>query len=162
MNMAKKRFVDPFFPNRPVNDPDKFSGRTNQIDEIVDSLFQVANNNSKHTIITGERGMGKSSLLLQMKILATGDNRLSKKLEIDLGYEKFDFMHAWHDANYDQTVEHIVYGLLKDLESSTQKIIGKFSFEIDFHGIKLGTSKEERESSITDLVNMFCSKLGRV
>lgn len=157
--MVKKRFIDPFFPNRPVNDPDKFSGRTNQIDEIIDSLFQVANNNPKHTIITGERGMGKSSLLLQTKLLANGDNRLSKKLAIDMGYEKFDFIHAWHDANYDQTVDHIVYGLLRDLESSIQKIMGKFSLEIDFYGIKLGSPKEERETSITDLVNMFCGKL---
>lgn len=58
-----KRFIDPFFPNHPVDDPDRFAGRNVQVEEVIDSLFQIKNSNPKHSIITGDRGIGKSSLL---------------------------------------------------------------------------------------------------
>lgn len=156
--MAKKRFKDPFFPNRPVDDPNRFSGRETQVDEVVDSLYQTTNDNPKHTIITGDRGMGKSSLLLQTKLLATGDNRLAEKLKIDLGVEQYDYIVAWHDANYDQSAEHIVHGLLRELESSIKKFLGKFNLELDVYGFKVN-GKDEREKTITDVVNYFCEKL---
>ncbi|AHV99010.1 ATP-binding protein [Paenibacillus sabinae] len=153
--MHKKRFVDPFFPNRPVDDPDRFSGREIQVDEVADSLFQIANSNPKHTIITGDRGMGKSSLLLQTRMLATGDNRLVNKLDIDIGYDAFNYIIAWHDANYDQTPEHIVSGLLRDLEGNISKLFGKFNLELDLYGLKVGSSVQ-KEKTVADLVNDFC------
>ena len=47
-----KRFVDPFFPNRPVDDPDRFSGREDYVEEVVDALFQTVNENPVHPLIT--------------------------------------------------------------------------------------------------------------
>lgn len=153
---VKRRFIDPFFPNRPVDDPERFSGRDYQVDEVVDSLYQTANDNPKHTIITGDRGMGKSSLLLQTKLLATGDNRLADRLNVDLGYDKFDFIVAWHDANVDQTPQNIVSGLLRDLETNMSKFFGKFNLELELYGLKINSNKEESKKSVTDLVNDFC------
>lgn len=60
------RVKDPFFPNLPVKDPKRFSGRNSQLDEGIDSLYQISEGNSKHTIITGDRGIGKSSFLLRL------------------------------------------------------------------------------------------------
>lgn len=157
--MKKKRFVDPFFPNRPVNDPLRFSGREDQVEEVVDSLFQIANKNPKHTIITGDRGIGKSSLLFQTKLLATGDNRLATKLNIDIGQDKFDFITAWHDADKGQNIENVVYGLLEDLQNKLSKLLGKFNFEFDIAGILKITQNEAKEKSITDLVNLFCKQI---
>ena len=66
----KTRFVDPFFPNRPVQNPEYFEGRKEQVEEAVDALFQTMNNNPKHFLISGDRGIGKSSLLLQIKLIS--------------------------------------------------------------------------------------------
>lgn len=159
--MTRKRIINPFSPNRPVDDPLRFSGREHQVDEIIDSLYQIANNNPKHSIITGDRGIGKSSLLLQTKLLATGDNRLAKKLNIELGVKKFDFIVAWHDADKDQNVEHVVTGLLRELQNIIQNVFGKLSFELDLGGILKIVQSEQKDKSIADLANEFCIQIGK-
>jgi len=132
--MKTKRFIDPFTPNRPVDDPEKFAGREEQVDEIIDSLFQIANNNPKHTIITGDRGIGKSSLLLQTKLMGAGDNRLPDRLDLDKGLDGFDFVIAWHDADANQTPEDITIGLLRDLNNVSTNIFDTLKIELDIAG----------------------------
>ena len=132
--MAKKRIIDPFFPNRPVEDPNRFEGREEEIDEIVDSLFQSANENPTHTIITGERGIGKSSLLLQTKLLATGNNSIAEKFDIDLGVEQFDFITAWVDGGSDQSLENLLQSIFKELQSSLKNFIQGWKIEFDLGG----------------------------
>ena len=127
----KKRFIDPFFPNRPVKDPNLFEGRIEQIDEIVDALFQTKNHNPKHFIITGDRGIGKSSLLLQTKILSEGDNSLATRYNLDLGCKSFDFLSSWTDVTDGQTLENLAKCLLTDLESIVKKIFTSLKFSID-------------------------------
>jgi formylglycine-generating enzyme required for sulfatase activity len=68
----------------------RFAGRQTQVDEAIDSLYQIANGNPKHTIITGDRGIGKSSLLLQTRLVAQGNNRLPKRLGVDIGCDAYD------------------------------------------------------------------------
>ena len=140
--MKTKRFFDPFTPNRPVDDPEKFAGREEQVDEIVDSLFQIANNNPKHTIITGDRGIGKSSLLLQTKLVGTGVNHLPDRLDIDKGVDRFDFVIAWHDADTNQTPEDITIGLLRDLQQTASTIFSKLNIELDIAGFIKVAKKE--------------------
>ena len=157
--MKTKRFFDPFTPNRPVDDPEKFAGREEQVDEIVDSLFQIANNNPKHTIITGDRGIGKSSLLLQTKLVGTGVNHLPDRLDIDKGVDRFDFVIAWHDADTNQTPEDITIGLLRDLQQTASTIFSKLNIELDIAGFIKVAKKEEKEKSISDLVDEFTKRI---
>ncbi|MBN2352559.1 MAG: ATP-binding protein, partial [Spirochaetales bacterium] len=79
------RFIDPFTPNRPIDDPDRFFGREDSVNELADSIHQIMHGNPKHTIITGARGVGKSSLLTQVCPASTGDNRLTDRLGVDRG-----------------------------------------------------------------------------
>ena len=51
----------PFTPQDPVTDPNKFAGRGEAIKNAVDALF-----NNKNIIVTGERGIGKSSVAYQV------------------------------------------------------------------------------------------------
>ncbi|WP_308130742.1 ATP-binding protein [uncultured Flavobacterium sp.] len=155
----KKRFIDPFFPNRPVKDPSLFEGRTEQIDEIVDALYQTKNNNPKHFIITGDRGIGKSSLLLQTKILSEGENSLADRYEIDLGVEKYDFLSSWTDVTEGQTLENLAKSLLVDLESTVKKIFASLKFSIDLGGFVQIEKNANGEKSVTDIVNEFVKSL---
>lgn len=151
----KKRFIDPFFPNRPVDDPNKFSGREAQVDEVIDTLYQIANGNPKHTIITGDRGIGKSSLLYQTKLLAMGNNTLANRFKLDLGINKYDFVTVWHDIDQDQNLKNIIYGLLDDLQTKLSKVFKKLNFELDLGGILTISKNEDTDISIAEYVELF-------
>lgn len=154
-----KRFVDPFFPSRPVQDPEYFEGRTTQVDEIVDALFQVLNNNPKHFIITGDRGIGKSSLLFQIKLLATGNNALTDRLNIDKGCDSFNFITSWVDSVENQSLENLVLNILRDLQGSVRSFLNNYKFELDLGGFLQISKKESDDKSIADIVNQFCDQI---
>lgn len=62
---------NPFKPGLIIH-PSMFAGRIDEILEIENALFQTQNGNPAHFLIHGERGIGKSSLLLYANYLATG------------------------------------------------------------------------------------------
>jgi len=155
----RKRFVDPFFPNRPVDDPGRFAGRIDQVDEVVDSLFQVSNENPKHTIITGDRGIGKSSLLLQTKQLAEGSTELAQRLNIDLGCDQYDFIVLWHDADHGQQPGDVSLGLLQELNGTLRNLFNQISLELDIPGFLKVSQKNGKAHSISELVGEFCNRL---
>jgi len=79
--MAKK--YNPFTPNQPVF-TGMFAGRGNEIDRLDDLLFQTREGNPSHVLIQGERGIGKTSLLIVAKHLAQGGFNWED--------EKYDFL----------------------------------------------------------------------
>jgi hypothetical protein len=62
---------NPFRPNGIVS-PGMFSGRLDEIKSIEHSLFQPKHDNPQHFLIEGERGIGKSSLMLYVDWVAQG------------------------------------------------------------------------------------------
>lgn len=62
---------NPFRPNSIVT-PGMFQGRDEEIAVIHTCLNQAMHGNPQHFIVEGERGVGKSSLLLMVQALATG------------------------------------------------------------------------------------------
>lgn len=67
--MTKK--YNPFKPNHPVY-TGMFVGRMGEIERIDKILFQTKNSNPTNILIIGERGIGKSSLLLLTKYFSCG------------------------------------------------------------------------------------------
>ena len=67
--MAK---YNPFRPNSIVN-AGMFCGRGEELEATERSLFQTKNGNPKHFLVTGERGIGKSSLMLAVDFTAKGE-----------------------------------------------------------------------------------------
>jgi len=63
--------INPFVPNSPVN-PGMFVGRIDEVIRLEKALLQTRADNPAHFMITGERGIGKSSLLLYIKYVAEG------------------------------------------------------------------------------------------
>jgi len=159
------RFVDPFFPNRPVDDPQRFSGRKDQVEAIIDAIYQIKNNNPIHTIITGDRGIGKSSLLLQTKLVAEGDNVLPEKFGIDIGVPRYDFLVGWHDVDAGQGPAHISTGLMHNFQSLFGRLLKNVKLEISLGTFIKIAKKESVEQTVSELVTIFCedaAKLSRV
>lgn len=62
---------NPFRPNGMAS-PGMFSGRREELETVERCLFQTKHGNPQHFLIEGERGIGKSSLLLFVDLLASG------------------------------------------------------------------------------------------
>lgn len=62
---------NPFTPGNIVG-PGMFSGRVSELRELDRNLFQAKHGNPRHFLIHGERGIGKSSLMLIAKSMARG------------------------------------------------------------------------------------------
>jgi len=94
--MANK--FNPFKPNHPIYEG-LFAGRYNEIKKIDNALFQTSFGNPINLLITGERGIGKTSLLLLAKYFAQGyiiweekkHNFLTIQLNIDKKTNTLDF-----------------------------------------------------------------------
>lgn len=63
---------NPFVPNG-IAYPGMFIGRFDEISTIEQALFQTKNGNPQHLLLTGERGIGKSSLLFYADLVARGE-----------------------------------------------------------------------------------------
>ncbi len=62
---------NPFRPNSIVTQG-MFCGRWDELTAIEKSLFQTKHGNPKHFLVQGEKGIGKSSLLLSVDLVAEG------------------------------------------------------------------------------------------
>ena len=63
---------NPFRPNVIIH-PAMFAGRYDELVALEKALFQTKNGNPAHFIVDGERGIGKSSLLLNVMTVASGE-----------------------------------------------------------------------------------------
>lgn len=158
----KKRYIDPFTPDLPIDSPDRFSGRRTQMESVVDSLFQLSNNQPRHTIITGDRGIGKSSVLTQVKNISEGDMNLLNRLNIDPGVDKFDFICAWHDCSTDQNPSILASGILKQLENKFKSVFNGLKLELNIAGILKVGGKDSSVATISEISEKFCSDLTTV
>ena len=76
--------VNPFKPNSPVS-TGMFAGRLDEIIELEKGLFQTKNGYPVNYLITGERGIGKSSLMMYLKHVSCGNIK-------GLNTEKFNYV----------------------------------------------------------------------
>ena len=63
--------TNPFRPNSPTN-PGMFIGRLSELQRLESALAQTCTDEPAHFMVTGERGIGKTSLLLYLNYVATG------------------------------------------------------------------------------------------
>ncbi|PYJ64464.1 MAG: ATP-binding protein [Verrucomicrobia bacterium] len=75
--------VNPFRPNSPVG-PGMFAGRLSQLRALEEALLQTRAGQPKSFMLTGERGIGKTSLLQYFKWIAQG--------HIDIARDRVNFL----------------------------------------------------------------------
>ena len=94
---------NPFRPNEIVH-PGMFAGRYDELVALEKALFQTKNGNPAHFLIDGERGIGKSSLLLNLKLVAAGEvkplegsqhfNFITVSISLDAAHSYSDIVHS--------------------------------------------------------------------
>jgi len=104
--------LNPFRPNSPVN-PGMFVGRLGEIQRLEQALIQSRSGEPAHFMITGERGIGKTSLLLYLKFLARGD----------IPYNKINFRFLILDLDVDSNTTQL--GLIRRIQTHLERQLGQ-------------------------------------
>ena len=150
--------INPFRPTAPVP-PGIFAGRYKELIEIERCLLQTANNMSQHLSITGERGIGKSSMALLTDCYARGEFET-------LNNNKFHFFTVSTIVKGGQTFQDVLYSLINEFDrKNTNSTIAKFFQKIwdnvDEIGIPkiINIKKRTQEMSLlSDDFNNFLSE----
>jgi Cdc6-like AAA superfamily ATPase len=136
----------PFSPNQPTYSG-MFAGRLQEISRIDEILFHAKQGNPTNIIITGERGIGKSSLLLVANFFSKG--LLSWK---DTTH---NFLTVQISIDTDMTIEQFVVKIKNELDRELNKInvikdgfkiIWDFAQRLEIMGCGL---KEKKQSNIS-------------
>ncbi|MDE2775160.1 MAG: AAA family ATPase [Chloroflexota bacterium] len=112
---------NPFRPDKPVLTFEQFAGRSNELRVLVDSLYQIGHGNPMYKIVTGPRGIGKSSFVNQIQSLTTNHADILNELNVDAGDFAFRFAVYKHIAAKGQTTERIVLSLIRSMKNSISK-----------------------------------------
>lgn len=100
--------TNPFRPNYPTS-PGMFVGRVEEIERIERHLLQTKDASPTNFLLTGERGIGKTSLLNYVKWTAQGD--------IPIDDQKLHFLVI--DTDVDPSTTHL--GLIRKIELGIRK-----------------------------------------
>lgn len=89
------RPLNPFDPSRPI-DPARFIGRAGEIKELEAALLHAKHGRPRHFLITGERGVGKTSFLdfIRSKAVRGDFNFIVIDFSINKQTTKLDFARA--------------------------------------------------------------------
>lgn len=150
--------ANPFTPGKRLTRPELFSGRTDQTESGMRLLLQASQGNVRHGLITGERGIGKSSLSSHIQGLAKGEPNHFERIGMNQDDFDYAFVVAEHIAQGGQTAADVAGGLLRQLEQPgrLRKRLRVENLQFDF---KLFRGDLMQAKSADDVVTAFVSGL---
>lgn len=98
-----ERVHNAFFPSQEIRDPQLFAGRQAEIQKGISALM----NKSGFLAIFGLRGVGKSSIAYQIKLIAEGDKTLPKIQGIERLLPQRGFEYKVHYVKCDRFVRNV-------------------------------------------------------
>jgi hypothetical protein len=114
--MAYPQRQNPFTPNIPI-DPRYFAGRKSEIEIIVRALHQTASGSQQNILVTGERGIGKSSLALLAR-------HIGEQPRGEWG-TRCRFVTAYYTLDDDESVAACCRGLVEKLRENAGRPLAK-------------------------------------
>ncbi len=139
--------INPFKPNSPVPTA-MFAGRLDEVRALESGLHQTKHGQASNYLITGERGIGKSSLMMYLKHASNGDIE-------SLEYGNFNFLTI--QIVISKTTDIIT--LIKLIEINIKREVGKTEVIRNFlsdtwafvQRIKVMDSGVNKKSELTEL-----------
>ncbi|MDQ1143428.1 Cdc6-like AAA superfamily ATPase [Bacillus sp. SORGH_AS 510] len=157
------------FTNLPLDNPRIFAGREKEIFYMVNSLYQTQFGKPKHVFVSGERGIGKSSYVKQIELIANGDTTLMDKIGIESADVDFRFLVGKHICLETNTLEEIVDSIIQNLKNKLLMLPSfkdkAFNIDVEFNfGIVKTILKAESEAEhiSPDIINKFSNLLKRI
>src|ERR1700689_2581090 len=112
--------ANPFTPHQPI-DPTYFAGRFQEILKINSALNQSRHEKTQHLLLTGDRGIGKTSLALYARYLAKTPNDAFKS--------DFRFATAYFTVERDMKLDDVCRGLTAALLEDVDRGIASSCLE---------------------------------
>jgi cold shock CspA family protein len=148
---------NPFTPQEPMINPRKFVGRKECIESAIYALF-----NGKNILIDGYRGIGKSSVALQLLFATQGEIELLDKLGIKFAGKPFNNVTGDYRCLPNSNLADIISGLITTL----QIYLGKYtktkssqnSVELDAKILSVKHLSETEPLSPSDLSVWFVAE----
>ena len=140
-----------------------FVGRFDEVLKIAQALAQTMNDNPHHFLIHGERGIGKSSLLLYADSLAKGDL-------FSPDHERYNFISIKTDLEEGDTQEDLIRKITQELKSAltarnllkdSLKTAWDFVRRIEAYGVKVRDSNDAPSRGLIDDVVQLLSSTSR-
>jgi predicted ATPase len=104
---------NPFKPGSIIH-PGMFAGRLDELRVLETALFQTKNGNAEHFLIHGERGIGKSSLLMILNYYATGQISTIEN-------NKYNFLTLGVEIEPNDTYEELIRKVARELQRQLDK-----------------------------------------
>lgn len=148
---------NPFKPGSIVH-PGMFAGRMEELKILEKALFQTANGNPAHFIIHGERGIGKSSLLMIVNHIARGN------VEAAILKQQFNFLtinvELEPNDEYGDVITKIARELQRELGRSEVlkkklKSLWEFITNWEVMGVKYKRETTPLEAMLEELSDKF-------
>lgn len=150
--MAKLR-VSPFKANIIESDPDAFGLRRKEIIACSESLY-----NNRSILISGPKGIGKSSLGNQMQSVLEGEKILLERCGITNTFPKTLCLFYACDKN--NSLQQLVQDILYNLEQKCLLISkSKISFELNLGVFKAGLESEIQRNTPASLATQLVAGL---
>ena len=144
--MFKAIIWNPFVPN---GDPtsERFAGRSEEIESAERSLVQACNHTPEHFLFEGERGIGKTALMSQVRELASG------RIRSEISDETYNFICVSVELggceSQMQIVQKIVSELIWQVEDlktiNTAKKFLDFCTRFEGFGFKFNKKAEDEQ-----------------
>lgn len=94
-------------------------------EELRQGIYQLYND--KSLLITGTRGIGKSSFCYQLQKIVKGDDTLLKRCALEISMPKF--ITVSYVCTPDDTIETIVLSIINDLEEQIEDCREKYKIK---------------------------------
>ena len=152
--------ANPFRPDKPIDNFEQFAGRAHELTVLIRSMFNTGHGNARHMIVTGPRGIGKSSFINQIHSVTDNGDDVLEKLDIDAGDFRFRFPVFKCRARQGQSAEHIVSSLMDAMPTrlsaeNVGNIVGDFVSKLKLSFSAPGINVEHQSESFTDLGREF-------
>ncbi len=155
---------NPFSPGKRLTQPELFSGRAEQLRLGAQMLVQAANHNVRHALITGERGIGKSSFSSQLQGIERGEANYLALIGAEVSDFDYTFLVAEHIAQVGQGVPEIASGLLRQLDDAKRlPRFTKFKFEFTLNlGVFQAVASKAEPTTQDNLITSFVNEVQKV
>ena len=124
---------NPFNAYSPITNSQDFVGRTK---ELIDACQSIANNSS--ILITGTRGIGKTSFCHQLINIMEDDHTIlhNQGIKVDIELKSLIIYHICSSGDTIESILRSINSQLQEIDSKIKNIVLKSGVKIDFKIVK--------------------------
>jgi AAA+ ATPase superfamily predicted ATPase len=152
--------INPFKPNSPVPTA-MFAGRIKEIQALEQGLHQAKNGFPENFLITGERGIGKSSLMSLLQPMASGDITTLDDHKFNFVTVNVEVSSKMGLATFIKLIERNIKREIGEIEKFRKFLDNTWSFVQRIQIMDSGINKSENTEEIDLVIDDFSHSLSK-